>query len=98
VDWEGILGLGKNVPIAMGNGSDAVHALVKGEFVTLHIPYPSGVFPKNVDGRIDDANAGWKGRGIWTTSGTRTLFHSESGKEGNHKVVKMQLRPSPLAR
>jgi hypothetical protein len=98
VDWEGILGLGKNVPIAMGNGSDAVHALVKGEFVTLHIPYPSGVFPKNVDGRIDDANAGWKGRGIWTTSGTRTLFHSESGKEGNHKAVKLQLRPSPLAR
>jgi hypothetical protein len=98
VDWEGILGLGKNVPIAMGNGSDALHALVKGEFATLHIPYPQSVFPKNVDGRIDDEKAGWKGRGIWTTSGTRTLFHGENGKEGSQKVVKLQMRPSPLAK
>ena len=98
VDWEGILGLGHNVPIAMGNGADAVHALVKGKFVTLHIPYPQGIFPKNVDGRIDDERAGWKGRGLWTTSGTRTLFHGESGKEGRPKVVKLQLRPHPLAR
>ena len=98
VDWVGTLGLGKNVPIAMGNGADAVHALMKGEFVTLHIPYPQGVFPKNVDGRIDNEAAGWKGRGLWTTSGTRTLFHSESGTEGSQKVVKLQMRPSPLAR
>jgi hypothetical protein len=98
VDWVGTLGLGKNVPIAMGNGADALHALVKGEFVTLHIPYPQGVFPKNVDGRIDDEARGWKGRGLWTTSGTRTLFHSESGKDGNQKVVKLQMRPHPLAK
>ena len=98
VDWQGILGLGKNVPIAMGNGADALHALVNGEFVTLHIPYPQGVFPKNVDGRIDDEKAGWKGRGLWTTSGTRTLFHGESGNEGSPKVVKLQVRPNPLAR
>jgi hypothetical protein len=98
VDWQGILGLGKNVPIATGNGADALHALVKGEFVTLHIPYPQGVFPKNVDGRIDDENTGWKGKGIWTTSGTRALFHGESGKEGGQKVVKVQVRPSPLAK
>jgi hypothetical protein len=98
VDWQNILGLGPNVPIAMGNGSDALHALVKGEFVTLHIPYPMGVFPKNVDGRIDDERAGWKGRGLWTTSGTRTLFHGENGKEGGQKLVKLQLRPNPLAK
>jgi hypothetical protein len=97
VDWQGILGLGPNVPIAMGNGSDALYALVKGEFVTLHIPYPMGVFPKNVDGRIDDERAGWKGRGLWTTSATRALFHGESGKEGSQKVVKLQMRPNPLA-
>ena len=98
VDWQGILGLGKNVPIAMGDGGDALYALVKGEFVTLHLPYPMGVFPKSLDGRIDDDKSGWKGRGLWTTSGTRTLFHSESGKEGSPKVVKLQMRPDPLAR
>ena len=50
-----------------------------------------------VDGRIDDANAGWKGRGIWTTSGTRANFHSEGGKEAYPKVFKVQMRPDPLA-
>ena len=25
-------------------------------------------FAKGLDGRIDDPNAGWKGRGVWTTS------------------------------
>src|ERR1700694_3727026 len=98
IDWYGILGLGKNVPIAMGNLSDSIMVLVDGKFVTLRMPYPSGFFPKNVDGRIDDEKAGWKGRGIWTTSGTRTLFHNEGGKEMRHKVVKFQLRPDPLAR
>ena len=28
-------------------------------------PYPMGVFPKNVDGRIDDERAGWKGPGLF---------------------------------
>ena len=60
----GILGLGKNVPIAMGNLSDSIMAPVDGKFITLRMPYPSGFFPKNVDGRIDDPNVGWKGRGI----------------------------------
>ena len=56
---------------------------VDGKFIVLRLPYPAGLFPKNVDGRIDDPKQGWKGRGIWTTSG---------------KAVKLQLRPDPLAR
>ncbi|TMI42353.1 MAG: carboxypeptidase regulatory-like domain-containing protein, partial [Betaproteobacteria bacterium] len=74
------------------------YALVDGELLTFRLPYPSGLFPKNVDGRIDDPKAGWKGRALWTTSGTRTLFHNEGGKEMRHKAVKIQLRPDPLAR
>jgi hypothetical protein len=98
VDWFGILGLGKNIPIAMGNGSDSIMPFVDGRFVVLRLPYPSGLFPKNVDGRIDDPKAGWKGRGIWTTSGSRTNFHLEGGKEQRPKAIKLQLRPDPLAR
>ena len=98
VDHFGIFGLGKNVPIAMGNLSDSIMAFVDGGFQRFIVPYPSGVFPKNVDGRIDDPAAGWKGRALWSTSGTRTLFHTEQGKEGRHKAIKFQLRPSPLAR
>jgi hypothetical protein len=98
VDQFNVLGLGRNVPIAMGNGSDSVMPFVDEKFVTLRLPYPSGLFPKNVDGRIDDEGAGWKGRGLWTTSGSRTNFHLEGGKENRPKAIKLQLRPDPLAR
>ena len=98
VDQFNVLGLGKDVPIAMGNGSDSIMPFVDGKFVTLRLPYPSGLFPKNVDGRIDDEGAGWKGRGLWTTSGSRVNFHLEGGKENRPKAIKLQLRPDPLAR
>ena len=91
-------GSGANVPIAEANGSEALLALVNGKFVNIHIPYPMGFFSKNVDGRIDDPNAGWKGRGIWTTTGTRTVFHNEGGTASRPKVYKVQVRPDPLAR
>jgi hypothetical protein len=94
VDWEGILGLGSNVPIVMDDGADALHALVKGKFVTLHIPYAHGLFARNVDGRIDDERAGWKGRGLWTTSAAG----ESDDNDGRPKVVKLQLRPHPLAK
>jgi hypothetical protein len=51
-----------------------------------------------MDGRIDDPNAGWKGKGLWATYGTRTPFHMEGGKGTTSKVVHFQLRPDPLAR
>lgn len=97
VDRYNTLGLGANVPIASTNGGEALLALVKGKFVSMHVPYPMGFFTKNVDGRIDDPKAGWKGRGIWTTSGTRANFHSEGGKDAYPKVFKVQMRPDPLA-
>jgi hypothetical protein len=96
VDRYNVLGLGANVPVASANGSEALIAVVNGELVTFRVPYPLGFFTKNVDGRIDDAQAGWKGRGLWTTSGTRANFHGEGGKEASPKVFKIQLRPSPL--
>jgi hypothetical protein len=97
VDWFDTSGLGKNVPIATGNMNDALLALVNGQFVNLRVPYPIGFFTKWVEGRIDDANAGWKGRALWATYSTRTMFHLEGGKENRPKVVKFQLRPDPLA-
>ena len=77
-----ILGLGKNVPIAMGDGGDAVYALVEGEFITLHLPYPMGFFPKSLDGRIDDEKAGWKGRGLWHDLRTRGRLLPEPEGQG----------------
>jgi hypothetical protein len=98
VDRYNTLGLGANVPIADANGSEGLLALVNGKFVNIHVPYPMGFFSKNVDGRIDNPNAGWKGHGIWTTTGTRTVFHNEGGASSRPKVYKVQVRPDPLAR
>ena len=98
VDQYNTLGLGANVPIATGNLNDAYLALVDGKFVTLRVPYPMGFFPKWGEGRIDDPNGGWKGRALWSTSSTRTVFHNESGKGEQPKVIRFQLRPDPLAR
>jgi hypothetical protein len=97
VDRFDIFGLGKDVPIAMGNQNSAILALVNGKFVTITVPYPMGFFAKNVDGRIDDPNAGWKGKGLWSTYGQRAMFHLEGGKENRPKAVNFQLRPDPLA-
>jgi hypothetical protein len=98
VDQHDTFGLGRNVPIATGNASDALLALVDGKFVVLRVPYPMGFYAKGMDGRIDDENAGWKGKGLWATYGTRTPFHVEGGKGTTSKVVRFQLRPDPLTR
>jgi hypothetical protein len=98
VDQHNSLGLGEDVPIATGNLFDGVHALVGGEFVTLRIPYPLGFYTKGFEGRIDDANAGWKGRGLWVPSGDRTPWLKEGGKGSKPLVVHFQVRPHPLAK
>ncbi|HEX9549337.1 MAG TPA: hypothetical protein VF942_18490 [Acidimicrobiales bacterium] len=98
VDQHDTFGLGKDVPIATGNANEALLALVNGTFVSLRVPYPMGFYTKWMDGRIDDPNAGWKGRGLWATYSTRAPFHVEGGKGTTSKVVKFQLRPDPLAR
>jgi hypothetical protein len=98
VDQHDTFGLGRNVAIATGNASDALLALVDGKFIVLRVPYPMGFYAKGMDGRIDDENAGWKGKGLWATYGTRTPFHIEGGKGTTSKVVRFQLRPDPLAR
>jgi hypothetical protein len=97
VDQHNTLGLGANVPIATGNLFDGVHALVDDEFVTLRIPYPLGFYSKGFEGRIDDPDAGWKGRGLWVPSGDRTPWLKEGGQGTRPLVVHFQLRPDPLA-
>ena len=77
--------------------SDSLLALVNGKLVVMRVPYPLGFFAKGMDGRIDDPKAGWKGKGVWTTWGTRTPFHSRDRQRDQDKVVHFQIRPNPLA-
>src|SRR5207245_1226191 len=98
VDQFGVLGLGKNVPINTGNGSEGLLVLQDGKWVVLRVPYPLGFYTKWMDGRIDDSTAGRKGKELWATVSTRAPFHMEGGKGTPSKVLRFQLRPAPLAR
>jgi len=98
VDQYDTLGLGKNTPIATGNLSDSLFALVDGKWVTMRVPYPMGFFAKGMDGRIDDPRAGWKGKGIYATYSGSSSAHIEGGKGTTPKVLHFQLRPDPLAK
>jgi len=99
VDQFDSLGMGKNVPVATGNDSDALNVLDKstGKFIVMRVPYPMGFFAKSLDGRIDNPNTGWKGRELWSTYATRAPWHIEGGKGTTSKAVKFQMRPDPLA-
>ena len=98
VDRFDMLGVGKDVPITTGNLSEGLLALVDGRFMTLRVPYPMGFYAKGMDGRIDNPNGGWKGKGIFSTYATRAPFHAEGGKGTTSKLVKFQMRPDPLSK
>lgn len=98
VDQFNSLGLGENVPVNTGNAAEGLLVLRDGEWVVLRVPYPTGFYTKWVDGRIDDPDAGWKGRGLWATISTRAPFHMETGAGTTSKVLQFQMRPDPLAK
>jgi hypothetical protein len=98
VDQHNILGLGEDVPMSTANLNDGIAALVDGEMVTIRVPYPLGWYAKGFDGRIDDPDAGWKGRGLWMANGDRTPWLIEGGKGTKPLVAHFQLRPDPLAK
>lgn len=100
VDQHDVLGLGRDVPIIPGTASDSLLVFLpkREQFVTLRVPYPLGLFARGLDGRIDDAKAGWKGRALWSSYDGRETKHIEGGPGTSSKIVKLQLRPSPLAK
>ena len=99
VDQFNTLGLGENVPIANGSSSDSLLALdpESGEWTVLRVPYPLGFHSRGLDGRIDDPDAGWKGRGVYATYGADAAWHVEGGPVEPGNLVKFQIRPDPLA-
>ena len=99
VDQQNVLGLGRDVPILPGTMSDSLIALEPktGKQVVMRVPYPMNFYTRGLDGRVDDAAAGWKGRGLWADYGGVPLWHTEGGDGTMGKIVKFQMRPDPLA-
>jgi hypothetical protein len=98
VDQHNTFGLGENTPIVTGNNADSLNALVNGKWMVMRVPYPMSFYAKNLDGRIDDANTGWKGKGLWTQYSGRSQPHLEGGKGQQSKIIHVQYRPDPLAK
>jgi hypothetical protein len=96
VDQFNTLGMGEDIVICTGTGSDSLLAFDQDteEFTVVRVPYPLGFFQRGLDGRIDDPDAGWKGRGLWVDYGNDPIKHTETGKG---QVCQVQLRPDPLA-
>jgi hypothetical protein len=98
VDQHNAVGLGENVPISTANLQDGFVGLKDGRMILMRVPYPMGFYAKGLDARIDDPNAGWKGRGLWSSSGDRTPWLNERGKGARPMAVQIQVRPNPLAK
>jgi hypothetical protein len=98
VDQHNTFGLGEDIPMSTGNLNNGLIAMKDSKMIVLRVPYPMGFYAKGFDGRIDDPKAGWKGRGLWTTSGDRAPWLMEGGKGRKPIVVHFQLRPDPLAK
>jgi hypothetical protein len=100
VDQHNVSGFGVNTPLATGSNSDSLLVLnpQTRQWTTLRVPYPMGFYSRGLDGRIDDPNAGWKGRALYSNYGTHFVWHIEGGKGTKGKIVKFQFRPDPLAR
>jgi hypothetical protein len=75
------------VPISASNENDALLALVDGKWVVLCVPYPLSFYAKGLDGRVDDASAGWKGRGVWMTSSDRVRASRKAARARSRSLL-----------
>ena len=100
VDTYNTLGLGKNTVIVAGSNSDSLIAFQQDSkrWVRMTIPYTKGFFSRFFDGRIDDAKAGWKGRGVWAANESRGTQRTDGGQELPSQLAHFQVRPDPLAK
>jgi hypothetical protein len=90
----GLQGIGENS--AESTTTRGLTSITPSDSAKTFLPYSIGFYAKGFDG-IDDANAGWKGRGLWTTSGDRTAWLMEGGAGSLPRAVHFQLRPDPMA-
>jgi streptogramin lyase len=97
VDQFDTFGMGKNMVIVCGTNSDSLVVFnpAKEKFTILRIPYPLSFYTRGLDGRIDDAKAGWKGRGLWASYDDDPVLFIENTLRSN--LVHIQMRPNPLA-
>ena len=96
VDRYNASGFGENTVVVNGTGADALFLFSQEteEFTTIRVPYPLQYNSRGSDARIDDPDAGWQGKGLWSMYSSTSSMLTETKRPS---LVRMQLRPDPLA-
>jgi hypothetical protein len=96
VDRYNASGFGENTVVVNGTGADALFLFNQEteEFTTIRVPYPLQYNSRGSDARIDDPDAGWRGQGLWSMYSSTSSMLTETKRPS---LVRMQLRPDPLA-
>ena len=98
-----MFGLGADTVFFPTMNADAMLALDRktDKFLTFRVPYPMGFYARDLQFRIDDPKAGWKGRAIYAGYTQFVMWHQEQGAGAfsniSSKIVTFQMRPDPLA-
>ena len=79
-----------------GQRARVAAGLADGKFVDIRIPYPPVSSARISMVVSTNPTPAGRGRGLWTTTGTRAYFHSEGGKDASPKLFKVQIRWDPL--
>ena len=89
-------GLGKDTVILNGTNSDSLQIFNQKteKWITMRVPYPLNAYQRGLDGRIDNAKTGWKGRGLWFNDGLDPIIHNEV----QHRLARPRAVPAEPAR
>jgi hypothetical protein len=52
------------------------------KWVVLRVPFPMSFYAKGLEGHIDNPDAGWKGRGVWTPRGPVSVMRASFERNG----------------
>ena len=94
-----MLGIGKDVPLATGNGSEGLLALVDGKFLTFRVPYPMGFYAQGHRRPHRRSEGRLEGQGHLDDRTRRARRSTSKAARGRRsKLVKFQVRPDPLSK
>ena len=68
--------------VSAGNDTTRYWRLVDGKWVVLRVPFPMSFYAKGLEGHIDNPDAGWKGRGVWTQRGPVSVMRASFERNG----------------
>jgi hypothetical protein len=102
VDFGNVFGMGADTVFFPTMNADAILALDRktDRFQLFRVPFPRGFYSRDLQFRVNDPKAGWKGRAIYGGYTQFAIWHQEERgvfSKTASKVASFQLRPDPLA-